>query len=194
MAPPRRAIRLQLERYRLLSTHRRLRGPRHDTALPGQGLLDAAPEGVIGLDLDGRITFANPAATGMLGYTAGELQGQPIRTHMQFTGAGSVVPDLPLGQESCWREDGTSFPVECDSAPVRVGGRIVGSVVTFRDISKRQAVEQMKDELISVVSHELRTPLTSIRSALGLLVSGVVCTVPDKGQRMLQIAVKTLTA
>ena len=156
-----------------------------------QRILDAAPQGIVGLDVDGRITFANLAAAGMMGYTVEELQGQPIRTHMQFSGSStSVELDLPLGEESCWREDGTSFPIECESAPLTDDGRIVGSVVTFRDISQRRAVDLMKDELVSVVSHELRTPLTSIRSALGLLESGVVGAVPDRGQRMLQIAVK----
>ena len=38
------------------------------------------------------------------------------------------------------------------------------------------------------MSHELRTPLTSIRGALGLLASGRLGTLPDKGQRMLEIA------
>jgi signal transduction histidine kinase len=181
-------VRGALERYRLLADNRRLRALQHATL--GERILEAAPEGILGLDLEGRIIFANPAAAAMTGYTVEELKGQPIGTHMQFSGSSSVVPDLPLGQESCWREDGTRFAIESQSASVRVNGHIAGSVVTFRDSSKREKVEQMKDELISVVSHELRTPLTSIRSALGLLVSGVVGTVPDKGQRMLQIAVK----
>jgi PAS domain S-box-containing protein len=156
-----------------------------------QRILDAAPQGIVGLDRDGRITFANLAAAGMMGYTVEELLGQPIRTHMQLARSStSVELDLPLVEESCWREDGTSFPIESESAPLTAGGRSVGSVVTFRDISQRRAVDLMKDELVSVVSHELRTPLTSIRSALGLLESGVVGAVPDRGQRMLQIAVK----
>ncbi len=50
-------------------------------------------------------------------------------------------------------------------------------------------MERIKDELISHVSHELRTPLTSIRSALGLLVAGVVGTMPVTAQRMLDIAI-----
>ena len=84
-----------------------------------QRILDAAPQGIVGLDVDGRITFANSAAAGMMGYTVEELRGQPIRTHMQFSGSTSNGElDLPLGAESCWREDGTSFPIECESAPL----------------------------------------------------------------------------
>lgn len=175
-----------LQRYRLRAENRRLRGLARSGTGPSDRILDSAREGIVGLDTDGRITFANPAAAGMIGYTVAELIGQPIQTHMQYSGSSIAA----LGQESCWREDGTSFPIECETAPISVAGHVVGAVVTFHDITRRRAVEQMKDELISVVSHELRTPLTSIRSALGLLDSGVVGAVPEKGQRMLQIAVK----
>ena len=51
-------------------------------------------------------------------------------------------------------------------------GRFSGSVLSFRDISQRFALDRMKDEFVSTVSHELRTPLTSIRGALGLLSAG----------------------
>ena len=54
-----------------------------------QRILDAVPQGIIGLDVEGRITFANPTAAGMMGYAVEELQGQPIRTHMQFAGSST---------------------------------------------------------------------------------------------------------
>ena len=50
-------------------------------------------------------------------------------------------------------------------------------------------MQRLKDEFVSLVSHELRTPLTSIRGALGLLAGGLMTAAPEKGERMLQIAV-----
>ena len=67
-------------------------------------------------------------------------------------------------------------------------GKAVRMLGAMMDISERRAVERMKDEFISTVSHELRTPLTSIRGALGLLSSGRLGTLPEKGQRLLHIA------
>jgi len=67
----------------------------------------------------------------------------------------------------------------------------VGTVVVFRDITERRAMERMKDEFVSVVSHELRTPLTSIRGSLGLLAGGVLGPLPEQGRRMLDIAVSS---
>ena len=168
-------------------------------------ILAAAQDGIICLDLEGRIKFANPAAARLLGSgTADELLGQPVRTYIQFAGLSSVPDEpteamglllagmtlLPRGDQVCWSEDGISFPIEYESAPILEDGSIAGAVVTFRDVAQLRAAERLKNEQISVVSHELRTPLTSMRSALGLLVGGQVGRLPEKGQRLLDIAVR----
>ena len=64
-----------------------------------------------------------------------------------------------------------------------------GVVCTFADITHRLEVDRLKSEFVSVVSHELRTPLTSIRGALGLLAGGMLGGLPERPQRMLDIAV-----
>jgi two-component system sensor histidine kinase VicK len=145
-------------------------------------ILDSTSAGLMYLDLEDRVVFANAAAARLLASGVVEdLVGQPVRTYIQFFGSTST--------EVCWRDDGTSFPIEYESVPIDEDGRPIGLVVTFRDISQRRASERLKDEVIAVVSHELRTPLTSIRSALGLLASGHFGGLADKGQRMLDIAV-----
>ena len=149
-----------------------------------QGILDSAPAGIVCLDLEGRILFANPFVARMLGCTAGDdLVGQPIYSYLQFFSFGAT------GEDTCIREDGTSFPVEYETAPLIEEGKAAGIVVTLRDVSERRAVARVQAELISVVSHELRTPLTSIRSALGLLASGHLGAFPAKAERMVEIAV-----
>jgi signal transduction histidine kinase len=90
-----------------------------------------------------------------------------------------------------WRKDGSRFPVDYVVTPiVEDDERILGAVVTFQDVTERRAIEQMKNEFISIVSHELRTPLTSIRGSLGLLASGLLKKFPDKADKMLKIAVE----
>lgn len=68
-------------------------------------------------------------------------------------------------------------------------GRAYAVTGVARDITERKKIEEVKDQFVSMVSHELRTPLTSIRASLGLLTSGEIGTLPEKGQRMLEIAV-----
>lgn len=149
-----------------------------------QGILESAPAGIVCLDLEGRILFANPFAARILGCSsANDLTGQPIHSYIQFFTLGAA------GEDTCIRDDGTSFPIEYESAPLVEHGKTAGVVLTLRDISERRTATRMQAELISVVSHELRTPLTSIRSALGLLASGHLGELPRKAQRMVDIAV-----
>src|SRR3712207_1436573 len=44
--------------------------------------------------------------------------------------------------EVFWRKDGTSFPVEYVSTPILQDSEVVGSVVTFKDITERKALEE----------------------------------------------------
>ncbi|MGH9432839.1 MAG: PAS domain S-box protein, partial [Terriglobia bacterium] len=173
-------------------------------------ILNAAGEGICGLDAGGRCAFFNPAAERMTGWKAEELIGR--KTHIMnmmvpHTGAdGSSYPieecriqkalaegvASRVDDEMFQRKDGTLFPVEYVSTPIRnQQGEIHGAVVSFQDITERRAMEQMKDEFVSVVGHELRTPLTSIRGALGLLAAGLLAGNPEKSQQMLEIAVKS---
>ncbi|PSB42514.1 histidine kinase [Cyanosarcina cf. burmensis CCALA 770] len=109
-------------------------------------------------------------------------EDSPIYATLQTGAVQYITNDI------FYRRDGSKFPVEYVSTPIREQGKIVGAVVIFKDITERQIVERMKDEFVSVVSHELRTPLTSIRTALGLLARGFLETQPAKRQRMLEIA------
>ncbi len=167
-------------------------------------LLNAIGEGLCGLDRQGRITFANPAALRLLGYTQEELIGSPvdlILPHTRPDGTPYPFSESPIytslrdgavrqvNTEQFWRRNGSSLPVEYVSTPIWEEGEIVGAVIAFRDITERQQVERMKDEFISVVSHELRTPLTSIHGSLGMLASGLLDPTSERGKRLLQIAV-----
>lgn len=168
-------------------------------------ILEAAGEGIAGTDSDGIITFMNPAGRLMTGYLSDDLTGRSLHAtlhHTKPSGAPYPVEECPMhaslldgaihrsDEDVYWRKDGSSFPVEFTSTPILQDGDIRGSVVVFRDVTERRTVERIRNEFTSVVSHELRTPLTSIRGSLGLLESGVLGPLPDRAQRMTQIAVE----
>ncbi|MGD1703779.1 PAS domain S-box protein [Dapis sp. BLCC M229] len=175
-----------------------------------QLILDSAGEGICVIDMFCKISFVNPAAAKMTGYAIKELVNNDwsfiiyggktnnksdISSTLKNTRVCPVQTTLEKGivcqvtDDFFGRRDGSFFPVEYVSTPIVEQGKIIGAVVTFKDITERLAVEQMKDEFISVVSHELRTPLASIHGALGLLKSGLLNQAPERGGRMLDIAV-----
>jgi PAS domain S-box-containing protein len=165
-------------------------------------ILQSVSEGIYGVDAAGYTTFLNPSAAAMLGMGAADLVGRPLETGLGTQpgpdgapGPAPVRDTLRTGAPAraaamLRRADGTWFPAELASAPVVEDGRIVGAVATFRDETERREVERMKDEFISIVSHELRTPLTSIRGSLGLLAGGKAGAIPERAQRLLDIAVQ----
>jgi PAS domain S-box-containing protein len=165
-------------------------------------LLDSVADGICGIDRHGMVSFANPAAGRLMGAPAARLTGQPIHDllHGSARGTNRCGNDCALrkatslqvataGEDTIYRMDGTAVPAEYFFTPIMDQGRYSGSVLSFRDISQRYALDRLKDEFISTVSHELRTPLTSIRGALGLLTSGILGQINDKAANLLRIAV-----
>ena len=120
-------------------------------------VLKSAGEGIFGLDLRGHATFVNPAAAQMTGWDTKELLGRHLHDVLHHTkpdGATYPVEECPIhaaledgathsrDDEVFWRKDGTSFPVEYVSAPILQDGEVVGSVVAFKDITERKALEK----------------------------------------------------
>jgi diguanylate cyclase (GGDEF)-like protein/PAS domain S-box-containing protein len=120
-------------------------------------VLEAAGEGIFGLDRHGNVTFVNPAASHMTGWSTQELLGRPMHNLLHHTkpdGAPYPSAECPIyaafttgtthsrDDEVFWRKDGTSFPVEYTSTPIFENSEIVGAVVTFRDITERKALEK----------------------------------------------------
>lgn len=122
-------------------------------------ILDAAGEGVYGLDANGRTTFVNQAAERICGWRAEDVIGQPlhdIHHHSHVDGTPYPREECPIyrairdGQvhqvddEVFWRTDGSSVPVEYTSTPIIEDGVICGAVVVFRDITARKEMEHRR--------------------------------------------------
>jgi formate hydrogenlyase transcriptional activator len=136
---------------------KRIEGAFKEIERDNQLILSAAGEGIYGVNAEGDTTFVNPAALKMLGWKEGELIGRDAHSVFHHTHQdGSHYPShsCPIyaafndgivhvvDNEVFWRQDGSHFPVEYTSTPIRDEGRLVGAVVVFRDVSERRDAEK----------------------------------------------------
>lgn len=120
-------------------------------------------EGLFTVDSEGRVTFMNPAAQRMFGWTLAEMLGRKMHdvTHhtrpdgapfpseecegLQVLQKGTALNEY---EDAFIRRDGTFFDVVYSSSPLRSDGKVTGVVVVFRDISDRKRAEEERGRLL----------------------------------------------
>lgn len=168
-------------------------------------ILEAAGEGIYGINADGKATFVNRAAQEMLGWSAEDLIGRDLHAiihHKHLNGDHFPAHECPIyasfrkdetvrvDDDAFWRKDGKPILVEYVSTPIYDHGFLAGAVVIFRDVTERRENDRKLREAMAEVQ-ELRVKLeqendyllTEIRTARSH--TGVVGVSP---------AIKTLNA
>ena len=167
-----------------------------------RNLLESAPDAMIIVDAQGKITVVNEQAEEMFGYDRDQMIGETIEfllparfrgRHVNHRNAFTNKPKLrPMGAgmelQGC-RSDGSEFPVEISLSPVKAGsGSFVSSVI--RDVTQRKIMEQeiiaarqaaerankANSAFLAAASHDLRQPV----QALSLLNGALRRTVKDQ--------------
>ena len=148
-------------------------------------------EGVCILDLDGVITYANPAAEAMFGWTSAELVGRKMHdvTHYKHPD-GTPYPGIECSsiqilqagielrdhEDTFIRKDGRFFPLVVSASPLKKDGVTVGTVVGIRDETLRRNAERAVRD-----SEALRASEERYRGLAEQVVDGIVVT-SGKGQ------------
>jgi PAS domain S-box-containing protein len=148
-------------------------------------------------DREGRVTFMNPAAERLTGWSAAESGGLAVTRVLPLqTLSDQYGPEeeLVTGEYLLTRRDGIRLPVEQTRSHIHdEDGSVIGVISTLRDATLRKTLEaaradalqqaeaaraaaddasRSKDEFLATLSHELRTPTTSIIGWTQLLKSG----------------------
>lgn len=132
-----------------------------------QLILNAAGEGIYGVNADGKTTFVNRAAQEMLGWTTQDLLGKDIHSmihHHHLNGEIYPSQQCPIYRsfrfeqvhriedEVFWRKDGKPIRVEYVSTPIYDQKVLAGAVVIFRDITERKESERKLREALDEVA------------------------------------------
>lgn len=156
-------------------------------------LLAATADGVMGVDLRGRILSLNRAGAELLGWTEAELEGEDVHDTLHHTtregqqrarsespllralASGAAMAGSPAA-DVFWRKDGSPLPVQWSLRPMPGGLLLRGGVLTFTDLTEIARQEEalhravrVREEVVSVVSHDLRNPLGVVAAAADLL-------------------------
>lgn len=141
-------------------------------------ILQFAGEGIYGVDADGVTTFMNPAALRATGLTEEEAVGRklhPVIHHTHADGRPYPSVECPIymaahGGETAYCEedvfftkDGKPFPVEYVTTPIREGGKTVGAVTVFKDVTERR-------KLAAALEHERQL----LQAIMGQMPAGMV--------------------
>lgn len=151
-------------------------------------ILDAAPNPLIVVDINGEILLANAAVKEVFGYEREELIGrcvdillperirpghEDLRTqYFKDPQPRSMGPDRQL---TALHKDGSEFPIELGLNPVRLNRRVV-VLASVLDITARKQVQEAlveakqaaeaanvaKSDFLANMSHEIRTPMNAI--------------------------------
>jgi|SRR5271157_334498 len=135
-------------------------------------VLDQMIDGVLIVDAEGRVQFANPAAVKMfeapnaLGHTVAEVlrHHQLIETWLRCQESGELQTqsvELPAQRQF----------LQLIAIPDRHAG---GSLLLVQDLTRVRRLEAVRRDFISNVSHELRTPLASLKALTETLQQGAL--------------------
>lgn len=142
-------------------------------------------EGILSMDLEGKIQTLNLEAERLLGKASPDVIGKNAMEEFRFidqkgnliTFDGPFIQGVIKSREptrisvNYMRPDQNMIQMGGTMAPYILNGEVIGVVHTFSDFTKEAELERSKSDFISLTSHQLRTPLTSIKWILEMALS-----------------------
>ena len=139
-------------------------------------VMNGATDGIMVVGANNAVNFVNRRLTEMIDLDTGSLLGRPfdvasklisemgddpakVRAQMDLAvtaGTEVLIEDLSMKEAIGPEMEMTSYPV------VSAAGASLGRTLVFHDVTKSNAVQQMKSHFLLTASHQLRTPMASI--------------------------------
>ena len=145
-------------------------------------VLAGMADGVLAIDTQQRVLFANRAAGELLGFSDQDVSGQPlwevVRNHLLHEVAASALRDEQAGGQDIVAAEITAGAdrkcVLAVNAARLPGSPCPGIVLVLHDVTELRRLENLRQQFVANVSHELKTPLSSIMAYSETLRQGAI--------------------
>jgi PAS domain S-box-containing protein len=161
-------------------------------------VLQSIQDGIVTVDVHGRVVSLNRAAAELIGLSAGSALRKEAWKILGYSEHNQLLSlflkealeaslrGRPMQKEGTLVDTrGRSIPVLASSYPFRDRrGKVAGVVYLLRDLSRQKEMDRLKSEVVRAVSHELRIPLSAIVGMTEMLLEDVVP--PEKKHQYLE--------
>lgn len=160
-------------------------------------IMESLPVGFSMVDREGRIVDFNPAAEKLTGYLKKEVLG---KSHLEVLHGTSDVNVCPLfkrtlrqrkksvsTETTMRRKDGERITTAVTSFPLYEGGKFIGGVELFRDISEQKRRERERKNFLSMFVHDMKNPVMTSKGFLDRIASERAGPLTNKQQEYVEI-------
>jgi PAS domain S-box-containing protein len=169
-----------------------------------EALLASVGEGVLVVDMDGKILNLNKAGEEMLGLSGNKFLGKEWHKVIPLVDEnGDALPKddrpiakmlkghykYPITEERFFyrRSDGSRFPFGATVSLAILDGKPIGVIQVFRNLTKEHEIDRAKTEFVSLASHQLRMPLTTISWYVEMLMEASKNLKPEQREQLDQV-------
>ncbi|MDY0269188.1 ATP-binding protein [Trichloromonas sp.] len=161
-----------------------------------EAVLSSMTEGVIAIDPEERILRINQAAARLLAVTPAQVTGRRVlevarKAELQRFVERVLASHEMEEEDVCLHGPDGERCLQLRGAPLRdLGGREIGALMVFSDVTRLRRLESVRRDFVANVSHELKTPITAIKGSVETLLGGGALGDPAAAERFLAIVAR----